>query len=389
MKKAFVLSLTMVTMAEKQYPTSMCIYSEEESFLGLLDNLFNILMQNLYLVLLIIPCFIWADSVETSDGSLLRGKILGMVDGNLTIETSFSGKIKIPYTKIATINSDNEISLRLDDNRTFDGLIEKAEDKLLTIRGSNQTFPFSEIKHLWDADSSDPLILEAQKNALAMQMKWKHAVGFDLTGASGNTDSFGLGIRLDSSLANKMRGYDFYLSYLNSTKDNITIVDETTFGVDYDSRFFEELSWYAKTDLENDRLEDVDLRATAALGLKYSWVETDNYKTSVRTGAAFRFEELGSDSVKNLSEPALDFGLEHSQQLKKFLFLETDLSYIPNIDDFSDFLFRKDTAFVLPLDKKEDWKIRSGLAGTYNSTPVPGKEEMDLKYYLRVIYNFN
>ena len=84
-----------------------------------------------------------------------------MVDGNLTIETSFSGKIKIPYTKIATINSDNEISLRLDDNRTFDGLIEKAEDKLLTIRGSNQTFP--EIKHLWDADSSDPLIWRHRK----------------------------------------------------------------------------------------------------------------------------------------------------------------------------------------------------------------------------------
>ena len=72
-----------------------------------------------------------------------------------------------------------------------------------------------------------------------------------------------------------------------------------------------------KTDLENDRLEDVDLRATAAVGLKYSWRETDNYKTSIRGGAAFRFEELGSDSVKNLSEPALDLGLEHAQQLKK------------------------------------------------------------------------
>ena len=48
-----------------------------------------------------------------------------------------------------------------------------------------------------------------------MQMKWKHAVGFDLTGASGNTDSFGLGIRLDSKLGNKMREYDFYLSYLS------------------------------------------------------------------------------------------------------------------------------------------------------------------------------
>ena len=287
---------------------------------------------------------------------------MGMLDGNLTIQTAFAGKIKIPYTRIASIKSEREISIRLDDNRTFDGSIEKADDNLLTISGSDQSFEFSEIKHLWDADSTDPLILEAQKNSLAMLMKWKHAIGFDLTGASGNTDSFGLGIRLDSSYENKMRGYDFYLSYLNSTKRNVTIVDETTFGVDYESRFFEELAWYAKTDLENDRLEEVDLRATAALGLKYSWIEAQNYKTSIRGGAAFRFEELGSDSVKNLSEPALDFGLEHAQQLKKFLFLESDLSYIPNIDDFSDFLLRKDTALVLPLDKKEDWKIRSGLA---------------------------
>ena len=346
-------------------------------------------MKSLFTIFLYLPLLGLADTVEVTDGSVLQGKILGMTDGNLTIQTSFAGKIKIPHTQIVTIKSEREISLRLDDNRTFDGSIEKVEDSLLTIKGTGQAFAFAEIKHLWDADSSDPLILAAQKNALAMQMKWKHAVGFDLTGASRNTDSFGLGIRLDSKLGNRMREYDFYLSYLNSTKKDVTIVDETKFGIDYDSRFFEELSWYAKTDLENDRLEEVDLRATAALGLKYSWIEAKYYKTSIRGGAAFRFEELGSDSVKNLSEPALDFGLEHSQALKKFLFLESDLSFIPNIDDFSDFLLRKDTALVLPLDKKEDWKIRSGLAGTYNSTPVPGKEEMDLKYYLRIVYDFN
>ena len=59
--------------------------------------------------------------------------------------------------------SEREISIRLDDNRTFDGSIEKADDNLLTISGSDQSFEFSEIKHLWDADSTDPLILEAQK----------------------------------------------------------------------------------------------------------------------------------------------------------------------------------------------------------------------------------
>lgn len=346
-------------------------------------------MRTKLLLFIFSPFCLLADKVVITDGSILNGSIIGMFDGNLTISTSFAGKIVIPYTSISSISSDREISLRLEDNRTFDGFIEGAEENLLTIRNSEQSFAFSEIKHLWDASTSDPQISSAQKNAIAMQMKWKHALGFDLTGASGNTDSFGLGIRLDSSFANKMRGYDFYLSYVNSTKKDLTIVDETKFGIDYDSRFFEELSWYAKTDLENDRLEEVDLRATAALGLKYSWIEEQNYKASVRGGAAFRFEELGSDSVKNLSEPALDLGLEYSQKLKDFLSLESELSFIPNIDDFSNFLFRKDTALVMPLNKKREWKIRSGLEGTYNSTPVTDKEELDLKYYLRLVYDFN
>ena len=335
------------------------------------------------------PMVAMADTVTVNDGSVLLGSILGISDGNLTIQTEFAGKIKIPYHKVSAIKSDDEISLRLDDNRTFDGIIENSEDNLLKIAGNDEEFSFSEIRHLWNANSTDPLIFAAQQSARALQMKWKHSLGFNLTGASGNSESFGLGIRLDSSYGNKMRAYDMYFSYLNSTKEDITIVDETTFGLDYDSRFFERLSWYAKTDLENDRLEEVDLRATAALGLKYSWIEEQNYKASLRGGAAFRFEELDSDSVKSLQEPALDLGLEYSHKLKKFLFVESDASYIPSINDFSDFLFRKDTALMIALSEKQDWKLRSGLAGTYNSTPVPGKEEMDLKYYIRMIYEFD
>ena len=73
---------------------------------------------------------IWADSVEISDGSVLHGKLIGIIDGNLTIQTSFAGKIKVPVTEIESINSDKELSLRLEDNRTFDGIIEKNEEKI-------------------------------------------------------------------------------------------------------------------------------------------------------------------------------------------------------------------------------------------------------------------
>ena len=122
---------------------------------------------------------------------------------------------------------------------------------------------------------------------------------------------------------------------------------------------------------------------TAALGLNTPGLKNKIINIPERWPG---FEEL--DRLVKAFRPALDL-LEYSHKLKKFLLVESDASYIPSINDFSDFLFRKDTALMIALSEKQDWKLRSGLAGTYNSTPVPGKEEMDLKYYIRMIYEFD
>ena len=75
------------------------------------------------IILLLTFHFLHADDLETKDGSILKGQLLGMHEGNLTIQTSFAGKIKIPYHQIVKINGEEELSVRLDDNRTFSGSI--------------------------------------------------------------------------------------------------------------------------------------------------------------------------------------------------------------------------------------------------------------------------
>tara|TARA_B100001093_G_scaffold108839_5_gene101135 strand:+ start:5313 stop:6356 length:1044 start_codon:yes stop_codon:yes gene_type:complete len=329
-----------------------------------------------------------ADEVKTSDGSVIQGVIIGMDDGNLSIKTAFAGVLKISEDQISSLSSEKKIMIRLDDNRTFNGQVLSQEEGRFSLSEQPEVFAFPVVQHLWPEEADDPLILEVKKKAEAMLMQWKHSLGFDLTGASGNTESFGLGIRLDSGLGNKIRGYDFYLSYNNSTKKNTTIEDETKLGVEYDSRFYESLAWYAKSDFENDRLENVDLRATAALGLKYSWIDKKNYRVSARTGAAFRFEKLNTSDKDGINDPAIDLGLEYSQQIKDSLSLESDISFVPSFNDFSDYLVSKDTALIFPLDRKLNWNLRSGLSGTYNSTPLTKNEELDLKYYLRLVYMF-
>ena len=333
--------------------------------------------------------FLFADRIITNDGSELNGKLLLFEDGNLTFMTDFAGKIRISTNNIKSFSTDGEISIRLDDNRTYQSKILQAKDSKILIEESQITPSFSEVRHLWPSDNEDPLLDEMQEKAKLLVMSWKNSLGFDLTGASGNTENFGIGARLDSQYGNKLRKYDMYLSYNNSSKKDQTIVDETKLGLEYDSRFFEQLSWYAKTDLENDRLEEVDLRATTALGIKYSWIEEKSYKVSLRSGLAFRFEEYGLTNEENVDALALDFGIEYDQLIKDSLYLKSDITIVPSVEELSDYLISKDTAFVIPLDKNSDWNLRTGLDGTYNSTPVKNKEELDLKYYVRIIYRLD
>jgi putative salt-induced outer membrane protein YdiY len=331
----------------------------------------------------------WADEITTKDGSRIFGKLVLFEDGNLTFQTKFAGKIKISTSQINSLKTDNSISVRLEDNRTFESKILLADESKILIEENQLKPAFDDVRHLWPTKNEDPLVIEMKKKAKLLVMSWKNSLGFDFMGASGNTQTFGIGARLDTDYGNKIRNYDFYLSYNNTTKKDQKIVDETKLGLEYDSRFFEQLSWYSKTDLENDQLEEINLRATSALGLKYSWIENKRYQLAVRSGLAFRFEEYGLSNAENVDALAMDFGLEYSHKIKDLLSLQSDITFIPSVEELSDFLVTKDTALVIPLDKESNWNLRTGLDGTYNSTPVKNKEELDLKYYMRIVYRLN
>lgn len=377
--------------AGKAFPTYTFTYSEEDKWSGPPVEMRNIMTH--FLILLGIALFSYArlsaDEIITKNGSRLLGELILFEDGNLTLQTDFAGKIRIPTNEIKSISTDNEISVRLEDNRTFESKILLSDDSKILIQENQLTPTFEEVRHLWPSSNEDPLVVEMQKKANALVMSWKNSLGFDFMGSSGNTQNFGIGARLDSEYGNKIRNYDMYLSYNNSTKKDQVIVDETKLGIEYDSRFFEQLSWYAKTDLENDRLEELDLRSTSALGLKYSWMNDRTYQLSFRSGLAFRFEEYSVTGQENVDALAMDFGFEYSHKIKDLLSLESDISIIPSVEKLSDYLISKDTALVIPLDKDSNWNLRTGLDGTYNSTPAKSKEELDLKYYMRIIYRID
>ncbi len=327
-----------------------------------------------------------ADLVRTKDGSTLGGRIKGIDDGVLQLETTYAGVIKITLDEVAGYSTDENAFLRLDDGSEPSGRVQDRPGQALLVAGDDPVeTPATAIRQLWRTADTDPVVLAERAVAETLLKKWTSSISFDLTGSSGNSENFGLASQLKAAYGNEREVTKFHFSYHNSHKSGETTADETKAGAEHSSFFGEKTGWYVKADLESDQLEDVDLRSTTAAGIKYALLELEDQDLDIRAGLAFRFESYDDGDE---SAPALDLGLEHSYRLTELLSIVTELDYVPSIEEFPDYRVTQDTGLEIPLSKGGRWKLRTGLANDYNSRPASGKERLDVRYYTRLVFSW-
>ena len=112
-------------------------------------------MKRLLTLSLALHLNLMADRVTTTDGSVLVGQILGMQDGNLTIETEFAGNFESPIRESLRFREDT-FSIRLEDNRTFNGVIVSRANGTLGLEEREMSFALNEIGQLWPEGEDDP-----------------------------------------------------------------------------------------------------------------------------------------------------------------------------------------------------------------------------------------
>lgn len=331
-----------------------------------------------------------ADRISMKDGSIVYGSALRVEDGNLSFQSSYGSVLHFPLDEIMELSTNQYLEVRDETNRTIRGQSIPLPSGTLNLQSEDgrKSLPFNEVRHLWQLEETDPLVIEEEALADELRMKWKNSLALDLSGSGGNTDSLGIGLRLDSVYANKFRELDVYLGHNNRSTNGKSDLEETKAGAEYDSIFSEDLAWYLKGDFEHDPIERIDLRATGAIGLKRDWIREDYRQLSARAGGGLRYEKSTDSTTSTTSEPALDLGLDYSHRFYGLFSLESEFSLVPRLKDLSDYLFQHDLAILFPVAEEDLWHLRSGLSGTYDSTPSAGLENSDLKYYLSIVYKF-
>ncbi|NJN52156.1 MAG: DUF481 domain-containing protein [Gammaproteobacteria bacterium] len=324
-----------------------------------------------------------ADTVVTLDGAHLTGTVSMLTPTTLTLDTSYAGTIAVQMSQVQSMQIEESITARLEDDTMVTGVATLNGDGALHIANETltATTPLSKVRAAWRPGATPP-----PESGIAAPRRWVYSVGADIVGKSGNSDEMTTNFVGDMALVTKDDELRMYASYQRAETESVETSDESILGASYTAFMYDPWGWYVRGELERDAFEDIDLRTSVAAGLTYRPINTQSRVLRLWSGLGYRHESF--ESGVDESSPTLDVGLSHRWIAKPWLTLNNELSVSPSVDDFGDYLFVHDSSMEMPVGASR-WLIRLGLRNDYKSKPAPDRDELDTTYYTRLFLRFD
>ena len=330
-----------------------------------------------------------ADIVTCTDGSRVVGRVEAIGGGQVTIVTDFVGSLSIELAKVASIATDERVHVEFASGDTLVGAIAPADEAgSITVQSEIGNIPASiaSVEYVWPDGAESPHVVEARAaeaaKAEGLRPKWSAVLEGGLTRQEGNTDSLEGHGRFDAKRKTSEDLLHFYLAGRYDEQNKKRSTNEYFGGIRYESALSEMWYWYARTELEFDEFEEIDLRATAAAGFGHYWIKVDPRELKTNLGVGYRHESYDDGRTEN--DFVLDLGLDYRHDIADWAQFTHSTTYSPDVQDTDDYRLKLDTAVALPLKADRlSWKV--GVQNKYNSRPRPGLDRLDTTYYTSIV----
>ena len=337
------------------------------------------------LLLLLVTRLLSADVVELQDGSRLVGRIERISDGKLRIATGFAGVLEVDFAQLAAFSTEDRLFLAFESGNQLFGQVTHVDGKL-EIHTDDGTMDITRavLRGGWREGDTNPLL--PPPPAAPAPRTWKYELSFDLSGKTGNSERLSLGGGAKASLDTDKDRLLLYVRGNHSEESGVRTADDLAGGIDYENRFSGRHHWYTRLELAQDRIQELQLRTTAAVGYGYYFLKGERHRLRGRVGVLYRHESYETGDPN--STPGLDVGLHHMLMVSDWGKLETDISYAPSFENLADYRVYHESALDVPLGRSDMWKLRLGVANDYTSMTVADVENLDTTYFARLVLGF-
>ncbi len=330
-----------------------------------------------------------ADVVTTSDGSRIVGTVERIADGKLVIQTEIAGRLEIDASKVTGISTDRPVNVAVSSGDMLVGPIDaspEAGTSVVRSKLGDISISPSNVTMLWPEGTENPKIVAIRKEANAeieaAKPHWSATLEAGASSTDGNTDTLVGHGRFDAKRTSKDDLLHFYLAGKYAEQDDSRTTNEYFGGIRYENMITERWYWYARTELEFDEFEDIDLRATATAGAGHYWLKQPEHELKTSAGAGYRHEAY--DGGRTEDDFVLDLGLDYRVDLAPWAQFTHSTVYSPDVEDFDNYRLRLDTALLVPF-KDERWAWKIGMRNEYNSRPQRGFDRLDNMYYTSIV----
>jgi putative salt-induced outer membrane protein YdiY len=325
---------------------------------------------------------VFGDVVELDNGARLVGKVQSVETGKITLETDYAGTLTLDMARVTAFSTDAPVFVALQSGNKLLGTVahDAESTRIETVDGTMTVKPDSLVA-AWQEGKTDPTLPKPPPPRV-----WSYELYADITGKTGNSEKFRLGAGAKAVLEGPEDRLMLYARGARARDNGQNTEDEILGGMDFERRFLGKHSWYARTELERDDIEGIDMRSIAGLGYGYYFIDREQWKLRGRVGALYRHESyVNGDSNSDI---ALDLGLNHRARISDWADLVTDITYTPAFGDFSDYRLYHVSSIDIPLDHSDVWKLRLGVSNEYNSQVIGDAESLDTTYFARLVMNW-
>ncbi len=327
-----------------------------------------------------------ADEVRLLDGSLIRGKIVHIRDGLMTIAPSFSKKeIEIQMSEIENFATDEPVFLMMNTDAIFNGTVLPGFGDTVSISSPHHGISSAgtpEIAWLWRKGDPSPADLRVKKK----ERHWEFTCTAGLNLTTGTTESFNGRLGFDAVNVGEVDKLRMFSSLRYAEVESTSSEDNFHIGADYNDSKYNPVLWYAKTDNGYDRIAMQNFFSTTSLGLGYRFWENKYDTFDFRLGGAFRYEAYEQDAgVDDVSTLALEIGFDNELRLP-FGKIVSEFTYSPALDNPQENYKITHHSYLQTVYYENIVAIKTGMTNTYNSIVAVGNKNLDTTVYVELVF---
>lgn len=321
--------------------------------------------------------FARADVIEMDNGSKIIGTVT-KIDGNaVTVKTDFAGVITVDLSQIVSLSTEGDLNFYFSDKQKVFGKLNLTKDHVrISLPDGGEYLSDDPPENAWPEGARDPF-----------GRHWHYEVGIDVAGKTGNSERFSAGGKASATIQGPDDRLVFSMRTSIARDDGVDSDNYIAGGIDFETYFRERYSWYARLELEHDRVRKVDLRTTAATGFGYYFLKKPNHTLRARTGLMYRHDSIRDEGSKSIV--GLDLGLSHMYRFKNSWRVVNEITYTPSVETLRDYRIYHESFFEIPLVASNLWKLQLGMTNDYVRPAAQGREDMDTTYFGRLVFSWD